>query len=166
MGAKFDFGGESANRVNINEVILEQALETHESNFQKKNNISFDTSDFDISFARGLNFEDGAATLTAFSARVIASKINFLLKDYKKKNIKIILCGGGRKNSYLVKQIKLNSKKNLFFYNSEEFELNGDYIESRAFGYIAIRSVLTLPISFPSTTGCSAPCSGGELIKF
>ena len=37
-------------------------------------------------------------------------------------------------------------------------------MESQAFGYIAIRSVLSLPISFPSTTGCSAPCSGGEII--
>ena len=57
----------------INEIILEQALETHENNFQKKEYISLDTNDFDISFARGLNIEDGAATLTAFSAKIIIS---------------------------------------------------------------------------------------------
>ena len=67
---------------NINEIILEQALETYEHNFQKKNNISLDTNDFDISFARGLGLEDGAATLTAFSAKIITSKINFLLKRF------------------------------------------------------------------------------------
>ena len=42
--------------------------------FKKKNNISLDTNDFDISFARGLGLEDGAATLTAFSAKIIYFK--------------------------------------------------------------------------------------------
>ncbi len=161
---KFDNEGKISNRGKVNEVILEQALETHENNFQKKNNTSLDTNDFDISFARGLNLEDGAATLTSFSAKIISSKINSILKDYNKKNIKIILSGGGRKNISLVKQIKLNSNKNFSFHNSDDFQIDGDFMESQAFGYIAIRSVLSLPISFPSTTGCSAPCSGGEII--
>ena len=163
---KFDLDGKISNRGKINKIILEQALETHESNFQKKNNISLDTNDFDISFVRGLNLEDGAATLTAFTAKIISSKIGFLLNEYDKKVIKIIICGGGRNNKSLIKQIKLNSRKNLSFYNSEDFQLNGDFIESQAFGYLAIRSILSLPISFPSTTGCSAPCSGGEIIQF
>ena len=71
-----------------------------------------------------------------------------------------------KKNLNLVEQIKLNSKKNLYFHIAEDFNLNGDFIESRAFAYLAIRSVLSLPISFPSTTGCNAPCTGGEIIKF
>ncbi len=162
---KFDKGGKISNRGKINEIILEQALEIYENNFQKKNNISLDTKDFDVSFARGLNLEDGAATLTAFSAKIIASKLSLLLKTYNKKNIKIILCGGGRKNDSLVKQIKQNTSKNFDFCNSDDLELNGDFIESQAFGYLAIRSVMSLPISFPTTTGCSAPCSGGEIIN-
>ncbi len=163
---KFDLGGKISDRGKINEIILEQALETHESNFQKKNNISLDTNDFDISFARGLNFEDGAATLTSFTAKIISSKISLLLKEFNNKKIKIIMCGGGRKNESLVKQIKLNSKKNLFFFNAEDFEFNGDFVESQAFAYLAIRAVLSLPISFPSTTGCFSPCSGGEIIDY
>lgn len=163
---KFDFEGKISSRGKINEVILEQALETHENNFQKKNNFSLDTNDFDISFARGLNLEDGAATLTAFTAKIITSQIGSLLKNYNKKNIKIIVCGGGRKNFNLLKQIKLYSKTNLIFLNSEEFDLNGDFIESQAFGYLAIRSILSLPISFPLTTGCTGPCTGGELIEY
>ena len=163
---KFDKGGKISNRGKINEIILEQALEIHENNFQKRNNISLDTNDFDISFARGLNLEDGAATLTAFSAKIISSKISYLLKEYDKKEMKIIICGGGRKNDSLINQIKLNSKKNFSFCISEDFQLNGDFVESQAFGYLAIRSVLSLPISFPSTTGCSSPCSGGEVVEF
>ncbi len=163
---KFDFEGKISNRGKINEVILEQALETYENNFQKKNNISLDTSDFDVSFARGLNLEDGAATLTAFSGKIISSQINNLLKKYNNSDIRIILCGGGRKNISLLNQIKTSSEKNLLFYNAEEFNLDGDFIESQAFAYLAIRSILSLPISFPSTTGCTGPCSGGEIVEF
>ncbi len=162
---KFDLEGRISNLGKINEIILEQALENHENNFQKKKNISLDINDFDISFARGLSLEDGAATLTAFTAKIITSKINFLLREFKNKEIKILICGGGRKNKSLLKQIQANSNRNLFFFGSEDFELNGDFIESQAFAYIAIRSVLSLPISFPSTTGCSSPCSGGEIIE-
>ena len=56
---------------------------------KKKNNFSLDTNDFDISFARGLNLEDGAATLTEFTAKIISSKINSFLK--KKNMIKRML---------------------------------------------------------------------------
>ena len=30
---------------------------------------------------------------------------------------------------------------------------------------ISIRSFLKLPISFPKTTGCKKPCTGGVLVK-
>ena len=74
-------------------------IETNsENNFKVRNNFSLDTNDFDISLARGLNLEDGAATLTVFSAKIISSKINLLLKEFNKEKINIIICGGGRKN--------------------------------------------------------------------
>ena len=82
--------------------------------FKEKNNFSLDTNDFDISFARGLSLEDGAATLTAFSAKIITSKINYLLREYNEK-IKVIVCGGGRKNVKFLDQIKLYSNKNFSF---------------------------------------------------
>ena len=53
--------------------------------------------------------------LQPFTAKIITSKINFLLKEYNNQKIKIIICGGGRKNKSLLKQIKDNSNKNLFF---------------------------------------------------
>ena len=42
---------------------------------------------------------------------------------------------------------------------------NADAMEAQAFAYLAIRSYLEFPISFPSTTGCQKPCSGGQLVK-
>ena len=37
--------------------------------------------------------------------------------------------------------------------------------ESQAFAFLAIRTFLKLPISFPNTTGCKKPTIGGEIIK-
>ena len=66
------------------------------------------------------------------------------------------MCGGGRKNNFLIQSVKdyLKSKQNISLNSIEEYNLNGDYIESQAFGYLAIRSYLNLPISYPKTTGC------------
>ena len=49
------------------------------------------------------------------------------------------------------------------FKNIDDYEFNGDYIESQAFAYLAIRSYLRLPISFPDTTRCKFPISGGVI---
>ena len=47
----------------------------------------------------------------------------------------------------------------------DDFGIDGDFVESQAFAYLAIRSYLKLPISFPSTTGVKEPCTGGEVFK-
>ena len=79
---------------------------------------------------------------------------------------KVIVCGGGRKNNFLIKKIKKNTIKNLIIQPIDDYGVNGDFIESQAFAYLAIRSLLKFPISFPQTTGCKKPCTGGELIKY
>ena len=75
-----------------------------------------------------------------------------------------LVCGGGRKNEYLLESIKDTFEK-INIQPIDEYEIDGDFIESQAFGYLAIRSFLKLPISFPSTTGCKEPCTGGVLVK-
>ena len=47
----------------------------------------------------------------------------------------------------------------------EHYNFDGDFIESQAFGYLAIRSYLNMPITFPTTTGCIKPCTGGQIIQ-
>ena len=47
----------------------------------------------------------------------------------------------------------------------DNYNLNGDYIESQAFGFLAIRSFLNLPISFSTTTGCKEFTVGGKLVE-
>jgi len=160
---KFDYNGEFALRGNKNEIILEQAQELY-ANRKEKDKLSFDTSDFDISFARGLSLEDGAATLTEFTANIIASSLQLLSENYKDGLNNFLICGGGRRNKVLLNMIIKLLPKEININLIDNYGINGDFIESQAFAYLAVRSYKKLPISFPNTTNCKKPCLGGELI--
>ncbi len=161
---KFDDNGNLASIGLINEIIFEQAQELY-INRNSKNKLSFDTNDFDVSFVRGLSLEDGAATLTSFTGSIIGRELSLCLKDSKEKIREIIVCGGGRKNKILLKKIKENLPFNINLKLIDSYKVDGDFIESQAFAYLAIRTILKLPISFPKTTGCKSPCIGGEIIE-
>ena len=156
---KYDMNGDIAKSGNVNKIILDQYWNIFQtSNSDKK---SYDISDFDISFVKGLSLEDGAATLTYHTANVLISF--FKAKEKLKIKEKIILCGGGRKNKFLVDIIKSYNKDIKLI---DDYGVDGDFVESQAFAYLAIRSYLKLPISFPSTTGVKKPSTGGILYNF
>jgi anhydro-N-acetylmuramic acid kinase len=159
----FDENGSIAKSGKINQLILNQAIDNFKiDSFEK----SLDVKDFDISFARGLSLENGCATITNFTAYQIAKGIEYA-NGSNDQTIKYLVCGGGRKNSFLIQGIKdyLTNKKNISLSSIDDYNLDGDYIESQAFGYLAIRSFLNLPISYPNTTGCEKPTVGGKLVK-
>ena len=160
----YDKNGEAASIGKTNELILNQALEDFE-NVTDKNMNSFDVNDFEINFLRGLDLEDGASTITDFTSNVIASK---LLNEISKSDLKIskiILCGGGRKNKTLIDKIKKYCGKEVKFETTDDYGVDGDFVESQAFAFLAIRSYFKLPISFPNTTGCKLPVTGGVLVE-
>ena len=151
----FDKDGNIAKSGKINNNKLKKALK----NYKPKKERSLDIKDFDLSFAKGLSLKDGAATLTEYTAQILA----YHLITKTLNNIKIILCGGGRKNKFLVKKIKKKIPHPILLIDN--YGIKGDFVESQAFGYLAIRSFLKLPISFPKTTGCKKACTGGVLVK-
>ena len=166
---KYDKDGMIAKSGKINELILNQALDNFEGNL----NSSLDIKDFDVSFARGLSLEDGASTITNFTAEIITTSLKNLL-DKNKYDLdnhllpNFIICGGGRKNKYLMDLLSVKISKKIGykkFQLIDEHNIDGDFIESEAFAFLAIRSFLNLPISFPNTTGCKEPCTGGVMVK-
>ena len=161
---KFDKNGLTGKSGMNNQFLFNQAIENFNFNSYKN---SLDIKDFDISFARGLSLEDGCATITNFTAYLIAEGIKFLHKKQDYFSNKYLICGGGRKNNFLIKTIKkyLNNFENISIENIDNFNQNGDFIESQAFGYLAIRSYLGLPITFPDTTRCPTPLTGGSIVK-
>ena len=148
-----DKNGDIARSGKIDKFIFDQFIENfYYSDVSKKK--SLDTNDFDISFAKGLSLEDGAKTITHLTAEMLSTKL---------KDNDIYISGGGRKNKYFIECLKnkINSKVFLI----DDLNIDGDFVESQAFAYLAIRSFLKLPISFPKTTGCKKACTGGVLVK-
>lgn len=162
---KFDEDGNLALNGTKNEIIFEQAQELYENRKNKKK-LSFDTNDFDISFARGLSLEDGVTTLTDFTASIIRQELSSTIRNSKNKIKEILICGGGRKNKVLLKKIKENLPSNINIKLIDDYQINGDFVESQAFAFLAARSIMNLPISFPNTTGCKIPSLGGKYFKY
>ena len=149
----FDQNGSIARSGKVDKFILEQSIDNFYQN-KTSNKRSLDVNDFDLSFVRGLNLENGAATLTEFTADILSKKI---------LNNDVYACGGGRKNNFLIELIEKKIKNKIKLI--DDFGIDGNFIESQAFAYLAIRSFLKLPISFPETTGCEKPCTGGIIVK-
>ena len=153
----FDKNGECANSGKVDQNILNKILD-HET-YQESNSKSLDIKDFDITFAKGLTLEDGSATISTFTSQLISNAIN----KYKSKFLKIIVCGGGRKNNYLINKIANLTKLEII--DIDKLGFDGNFIESQTFAYLAIRSHLKKNISFPSTTGVKLASTGGEIFK-
>ena len=158
----YDKEGLLARNGNTDKLILNQALEnfTENSHYEK----SLDVKDFDIFFAKGLSLENGASTITDFTAKIIADGMNFIHGLRQPLMHKWLVCGGGRKNKYLLEQIKNNCNQ-IDINPIDQYEVDGDFIESQAFAFLAIRSLQGMPISFPSTTRCREPITGGVIVK-
>ena len=161
---RYDNNGELAKIGKTNEIILNQAIENF-SNISKIDNLSFDIKDFDLNFVLGLSLENGLSTLTDFTASIIYQSIFDSINLNKDTKLNILICGGGRKNLSLVNSIKNKLPTNISLSQIDDYKIEGDFIESQAFAYLAIRSYLKKLISFPKTTNVTKPCSGGILIK-
>ena len=120
---------------------------------------SLDRYDFNADLADGLSFNDGCATLTAFSAAGVASGLSL----FPKPVTRVIVCGGGRLNPFLMEE--LNQRCPLPVVTAEDEGWRGDSIEAEAFALLALRSKRGLPLSFPGTTGVPHPLTGGKMIE-
>jgi len=160
---KFDLNGNIAKKGKVDELVFNQAIENFSINDLNK---SLDIKDFDISFIRGLSLEDGCATITKYTAFLISEGIKKIDRKNKLNTKNLYVCGGGRNNNTLINNInELLNRKNVSLKNIDDYQFDGDYIESQAFAYLAIRSYLGLPISFPQTTRVLNSLIGGVLIK-
>ena len=161
---RFDKNGELAKAGKTNETVLNQAIDNFDS-IKNNNNLSFDVKDFDLNFVRGLSLEDGLSTLADFTANIIYQSIINSINLNNTRELNILICGGGRKNSFLIDSIKKKLPSNMSLSLIDDYKIDGDFIESQAFAYIAIRSYLKKVISFPKTTNVKNSCMGGVLIE-
>ena len=160
---RFDKNGELAKAGKTDKIILNQAIDNFDS--IKSDNLSFDVKDFDLNFVRGLSIKDGLSTLTDFTASLIYQSIIDPINFEKDKELNVLICGGGRKNLFLINCIKDKIPSNVNLCLIDDYKIDGDFIESQAFAYLAIRSLLKKEISFPKTTNVKNSCTGGVLVE-
>ncbi|MEM7188724.1 MAG: anhydro-N-acetylmuramic acid kinase [Pseudomonadota bacterium] len=104
-----------------------------------------------------LSTEDGAATLTAFSAECVAASLSYMPVP----PTRWLICGGGRHNATMMRM--LTERLDAPVDPVEAVGLDGDMLEAQAFAYLAVRVLRGLPTSAPSTTGCREPVCGGQI---
>lgn len=105
------------------------------------------------------SLENGAATLTALTARSIAAAQHFF------PNVPQVwvVTGGGRRNPTLMKQLAGLVPGRIVA--TETIGWNGDALEAEGFAFLAVRAFKRLPLSLPQTTGCRVPTTGGVITR-
>ncbi|WP_315759924.1 anhydro-N-acetylmuramic acid kinase [Sphingomonas sp. Y38-1Y] len=152
-GERFDADGALAAAGRVDEAVLTAMLD--HPFFDEAPPKSLDRNDFTIQPARGLSPEDGAATLTAFTAQSVAEA----LRQLPARPRRLIVAGGGRRNPTMMAMIA--ERTGLSPEPTDALGWNGDALEAEGFAYMAVRSLKGLPISFPGTTGAPRPMAGG-----
>lgn len=100
---------------------------------------------------------DGAATLTAMTARSIALSCRHFAED----PVRWLVTGGGRRNPVLMAALRREVRASVEAVETVGWD--GDGLEAQAFAFLAVRSLKSLPITFPETTGAPGPLIGGRL---
>lgn len=155
-GERFDAGGAAAARGRADEALLAWLM-VHPF-FARRPPKSLDRNAFAHRIVGNVATEDGAATLTAFTARSIARAADFVPQP----PVLWIVCGGGAKNPELLRLIAHQTGAEVR--TGEEVGWSSDFLEAQAFAFLAVRSMRGLPLTYPSTTGAKEPMSGGVVV--
>jgi anhydro-N-acetylmuramic acid kinase len=150
-----DEDGALASAGRVNDAALTKMLQN--AFFDRVPPKSLDRLDFGADAVAQLSAQDGAATLTAFTAAAIARA----REHFPEPATTWVVCGGGRLNPRLMAELR--ARVNAPVLAAEDAGWRGDFIEAEAFAYLAVRSVRGLPLSLPTTTGVRQPMTGGKL---
>ena len=152
-GRDLDEDGATAARGTVDEDLLENLL-GHPLILRQPPK-SLDRNWFSHRLAGYLTIEDGAATLTAFTAHAVARSVAFA----GERPTRWIVGGGGAKNRTLM--VMLERLLGAEVLNADAIGWSSDFLEAQAFAYLALRALGGLPLTYPTTTGVSEPVTGG-----
>jgi anhydro-N-acetylmuramic acid kinase len=157
-GASVDRDGATAARGRVDEAWIAGVLQ--QPFFTKPPPKSLDRNDFAHLNLPPMSLEDGAATLTALTAASIARIATMVPRQPRSW----IVVGGGANNPTMMRMLAERVRP-ARVERAADLGWQGDAIEAQAFGFLAVRSLKGLPLTFPSTTGVPAPLTGGVLAK-
>lgn len=156
-GTAWDEDGAAAARGRVDTDRLRRGLSA--PHFARLPPKSLDRHAFPADLCAGLSLEDGAATLTAFTADAVARA----RAHFPEQPLLWVICGGGRRNRTLMAM--LAARLEAAVAPAEALGLDGDTMEAEAWAYLAVRSQCGLPLTYPSTTGVGQAICGGVLAK-
>ncbi len=153
-GKNYDDNGRLAAAGEVDEVLVAATLAG--PYFARPAPKSLDRNDFSdlLAAVDHLSPADGAATLTAVTARAVAKAAELLPLPPEIW----IVTGGGRRNETIMTQ--LADQLAAPVKPTEALGWDGDMLEAQAFAYLAVRSLRNLAITFPGTTGVPRPLTG------
>lgn len=156
-GIPFDDGGRIAGEGTADLAVVSRYLAN--PFFARNGPKSLDRGDFTLEFTDGMDLSDGAATLSALTAAAIvkaAEKIPAAPGLW-------IISGGGARNDAIMDAIRRAVGGQSRVVTAGEAGFDADMMEAEAWAYLTVRSMKGLPLTFPTTTGCDKPVSGGVL---
>ncbi|MCV9960508.1 anhydro-N-acetylmuramic acid kinase [Pararhizobium sp. BT-229] len=157
-GIPYDQGGMIASEGRIVADLAERYLAN--PFFTATRRRSLDRNDFSPPGGSDANLEDGARTLAYVTAAAILKSSGHL----PDRPGTYVVCGGGRLNRIIMRDLtELAQAEDATVIAAEEAGLDGDAMEAEAWAYLAVRSMKGLPLTFPQTTGVTAPVTGGVL---
>jgi anhydro-N-acetylmuramic acid kinase len=154
MDRDYDDNGMIARQGKVNEGVLQKLL-SHPY-FAMKPPKSLDRDAWDLLPLQMLSAADGAATLTAFTVQAAALALQHLPEAPRAWYV----TGGGRHNGFIMEQ--LQRRVNAPVTSVDALSWDGDAMEAEGFAYLAVRSMMELPLSLPGTTGVPKPLTGGK----
>jgi anhydro-N-acetylmuramic acid kinase len=157
VGEPYDAGGETAARGRVDEAAL--AALTDHPYFARTPPKSLDRDAFSAAPVAHLPLEDRVATLTMFSAEALRASLRHL----PARPATAIAAGGGTRNATLMQAIA--EALGLPVVPADGAGFSADLMEAEAFGYLAVRAVKGLPLTFPGTTGAPQPLPGGRIVR-
>lgn len=159
-GEPADKDGAAARRGRVDDGVLRELLAHAYFRRVPPKSLDRDSFKWDVDrFASKLDLENGAATLTAFTAGAVGRAC----EHFPEEPQLWIVTGGGRKNKTLMSMIA--GRVHNAVVPAEAVGLDGDALEAEAWAYLAVRSLKGLPVTFPGTTGVPAPTTGGVLAR-
>ena len=159
FGKAYDENGAVAERGKADRDVIDAFLD--HPYFKAEPPKSLDRNEFEVMLeALPDDKDDAMATLAVMSAVGVMAAV----KHFPRNPAVWHVCGGGRRNAFMMNLLE-DMLRPAQVMPIEDAGFNGDAIEAECFGYLAVRSLLGLPLSQPSTTGVAEAVSGGVLHK-
>jgi len=116
---------------------------------------SLDRNQWDVSAVTEFELNDAIATLAQFGVQAVIKSLQHLPDTPHA----MYVAGGGRHNKAMMKW--LNEALPYPVLPVEDIGWNGDALEAQGFAYLAVRSLLGLALTVPTTTGVPEAMTGG-----